>query len=202
MTTTFERAEQEANPRSPEAQAQVNKFKGLVDMAASWPVENGAPIKTKMVEGPNGQSVSVESHDGVSLSDIETFIQTENPSNDIETTQLNAARLFNRISLEGRGDPAPDDLSLMDQASSTARISPSQVMAYGVQHMAAHMSFDSDAVRAELANVIDGAAEKYEASLNDTGVTSDERVQRIKDTLRDQVRSGSPSAKYPTLPEY
>lgn len=182
--------EQESIPRSPEAEAVVAKFKGLADMAANWPAEHGAPDRG-------------ETTGGVSLADVETFIQETNPSNEVADTQVRAARLFNRIALETRGAPAPDDLSLMDEASPTAILSPFAVIGYSMVHAASHMDRSNRAETAELNGMIDDAVETYLTNLNPTGTIDIMQTQNLKDDLQRKVRdSEHPAVKYPSLPEY
>lgn len=193
--------ELESNSKSPEQEAIVNKFKGLADMAAAWTEANGAPTKTEQVIGHDGTTRKVEVHNGIRLGDIENFVQADNPGNSVEETQVQAARLFNRMVMETNGIPAPDDITRLDTSSYTAALKPIDALKYAAVHMRSHLDMTDPSQKAELFSIIDKNVDRYAAALG--SAPDSDRAQSIKESLHEAVRNTPhPATEYPTLPEY
>lgn len=193
--------ELEANQKSPEQEALVNKFKGLADMAVTWTELNGAPVRTEQVPDKDGTVHRVEVHNGIRLGDIENFIQTDKPQNSAEETQVQAARLFNRMMMETHDIAAPDDITRLDTSSNTAMITPMDAMRYATVHMRSHLDMADPSQKEELFSTIEKSADRYAIALGST--PDSDRAKSIKEDLYKTVRNAPhPSIKYPTLPEY
>jgi hypothetical protein len=200
-SNTMTTIELEANPKSPEQEALVNKFKGLADMVATWAEANGAPTKTEEVIGQDGTTHQVEVHNGIRLGDIENFVQADKPGNSVEETQVQAARLFNRMMMETNGIPAPDDITRLDTSSYTATLKPLDGLKYAAVHMRSHLDMTDPSQKAELFSTIDKNVDRYAAALGST--PDSDRAKSIKDNLYEVVRNAPhPATEYPTLPEY
>lgn len=193
--------ELEAKQKSPEQEMLVTRFKGLADMAVAWTEANGAPVKTERVVDGNNTPHQVEVHNGIRLGDIENFIQADKPGNSIEETQVQAARLFNRMMMEAHDIPAPDDITLLDKSSYTAMITPMDAMRYATVHMRSHLDMADPSQKEELFSTIEKSADRYAIALGST--PDSDRAKSIKEDLYETVRNAPhPSIKYPTLPEY
>lgn len=199
--STMTTIELEANSKSPEQEALVNKFKGLADMAAVWTEANGAPTQTEQAIGQNGTAHQVETHTGIRLGDIENFVQADKPGNSVEETQVQAARLFNRMVMETNGIPAPDDIARLDTSSYTATLKPLDVLQYAAVHMRSHLDMTDPSQKAELFSTIDENVDRYAAALG--SAADSDRTKSIKEDLYEAVRNTPhPATEYPTLPEY
>lgn len=193
--------ELEANSKSPEQDALVNKFKGLADMVATWAEANGAPTKTEQVVGQDGTTRQVEVHNGIRLGDIENFVQADKPGNSIEETQVQAARLFNRMVMETNGIPTPDDITRLDTSSYTATLKPLDALKYAAVHMRSHLDMTNPSQKAELFSTIDKNVDRYTAALG--SAPDSDYTKSIKEGLYGAVRNTPhPATEYPTLPEY
>jgi hypothetical protein len=193
--------ELEANPKSPEQEALINKFKGLADLAATWTELNGAPVRTEQVADKDGTVHRAEVHNGIRLGDIENFIQADKPQNSVEETQVQAARLFNRMIMEAHDIPAPDDITRLDTSSDTAMITPMDAMKYAAVHMRSYLEMADPTQKEELFSTIEKSADRYAVALG--SAPDSDRAKSIKENLYEAVRNTpNPSIKYPTLPEY
>jgi hypothetical protein len=173
----------------------VAGFADLADLSADI-IERSIDENTAVYEA-NGSSES--NFTGVSLADIEDFMASRYPDADAQEVGVRAAQLFNRIAMEVHGLPELDDLSRLDTSSYTAKMEPSDVLAYAIAHAQDHMEH----------KVTDGTSSGLEEDKIDNFTSKLDGDDAFKKYHHDKIQSRIQqmgfrrnASKYPNVPDY
>jgi len=173
----------------------VAGFAELADLAAEV-IEQNIAENTAAFEATGS---SGPTFNGVSLADIENFMANKYPDASVEEVAVKAARLFNRIAMEVHDLPEPDDLSRLDTSSHTARMAPSEVLAYAIAHAKDHM--EHGVTDETSSGLEEDKINNYTAKLDGDDAFKKYHHDKIQARVQ-QMGFRRNASKYPNVPDY
>lgn len=173
----------------------VAGFAELADLAADV-IERSIAESTAAHEATGS---SEGTFTGVSLADIEGFMARRYPDAAVSDVGVKAAQLFNRIAMEVHGLPEPDDLSRLDTSSRTAKMNPSDVLAYAIAHATDHM--EHQATDESSSGLEEDKIANFTAKLDGDDAFKKYHHDKIQGRVQ-QMGFRRNASRYPHVPDY